>query len=59
MIWQILQDLAGGESVEELVQAWGGQVSRPAILETIRLAGGALLDARGRLNRVVNGLLAA
>jgi len=59
MVWQILQDLAGGESVEELVTAWGGQVSRPAILETIRLASGALLDAQGRLNRLVNGLLAA
>ena len=59
MVWQVLQDLARGESVEELVKAWGGHVSRPAILETIRLAGGALLDAQGRLNRLANGLLAA
>jgi hypothetical protein len=55
MVWQILEALADGESVEKLVQAWGGRVSRDAILETIRLAGGALLDKRGRLNRKLNG----
>jgi uncharacterized protein (DUF433 family) len=59
MVWQILEDLARGESVDELVTAWGGRVSRAAILETIRLAGGALLDARGRLNRQFHGQLAA
>ena len=59
MVWQILEDLARGESVDEVVKAWGGRVSRAAVLETIRLAGGALLDARGRLNRHFNGQLAA
>ncbi len=51
MVWQILEDLARGESVDEIVHAWGGRVPREAILETIRLAGGALLDKRGGLNR--------
>ncbi len=59
MVWQILEALAYGESVDELEKAWGGRVSKAAILETIRLAGGALLDARGRLNRRLNGKLAA
>ena len=59
MVWQILEALAHGESVEQLVKAWGGRVSKAAVLETIRLAGGALLDAHGRLNRDFNGQLAA
>jgi uncharacterized protein (DUF433 family) len=59
MVWQILQAMARGESIDELVQAWGGRVSRAAILETIRLAGGALLDSHGRLNPTVDGQLAA
>ena len=59
MVWQILEALAHGESVEQLVKAWGGRVSKAAVLETIRLAGGALLDGHGRLNRDFNGQLAA
>ena len=59
MVWQILEALAHAESVEQLVKAWGGRVSKAAILETIRLARGALLDARGRLARSLNGQLAA
>jgi uncharacterized protein (DUF433 family) len=59
MVWQILQDLARGETVDEVVRAWGGRVSREAVLETIRLAGGALLDSDGRLSRRPNGRLAA
>ena len=59
MVWQILEALADGESVNELVKAWGGRVCKAAVLETIRLAGGALLDADGRLNRSLNGQLAA
>ena len=59
MVWQILEALARGESIEELVRAWDGRVSRAAILETIRLAGGALLDSHGRLNRFRAGQLAA
>lgn len=59
MVWQILQDLARGESVNEVVKAWGGRVSVAAVRETIRLAGGALLDSDGRLNRSLNGQLAA
>ena len=59
MVWQILQDLARGETVDEVVRAWGGRVSREAVLETIRLAGGALLDRDGRLSRHPNGRVAA
>ena len=59
MVWQILEALADGESVNELVKAWGGRVCKAAVLETIRLAGGALLDTDGRLNRSLNGQLAA
>lgn len=59
MVWQILEALADGESVEDLVKAWGGRVSKAAVLETIRLAGGALLDHHGRLNGHRNGQLAA
>lgn len=39
IVWQILEALADGESSEELVQAWGGRISREAVLETIRGAG--------------------
>ena len=49
MVWQILEALADGESVAHLVKAWGGRVSREAILETIRLAGTNLLNGHGRL----------
>jgi uncharacterized protein (DUF433 family) len=49
MVWQILEALGNGESVDELVEAWGGRVSRGAILETIRLSRCALLDRQGRL----------
>src|SRR5436189_2112999 len=49
MVWQILEALADGESVNELVKAWGGRVSRQAVLETIRLSRNALLNPKGRL----------
>ena len=59
MVWQIVEALADGESVDEVVKAWGGRVRKSAVLETIRLAGGALLDLHGRLKRHLNGQLAA
>src|SRR5438046_755273 len=59
MVWQILEALAHGESVEQLVKAWGGRVSKAAVLETIRLASSTLLDDHGRLNRRLNGQMAA
>lgn len=59
MVWQVLQDLARGESVEEIVQAWDGRVTKLTVLETIRLASGALLDAEGQLNRQFRGRMAA
>jgi len=49
MVWQILEALGDGESVEELVRAWDGRLSRDAILETIRLAGANLLNDNGNL----------
>jgi len=59
MVWQILDELEHGMSPDEIVRAWGGRVSKAAIRETIALARGALLDARGRLARSLNGQLAA
>src|SRR5439155_3844946 len=59
MVWQILEDLERGESIEAIVQAWGGRVSKAAILETIRLARGAFLDKAGRLHPHFIGQLAA
>jgi uncharacterized protein (DUF433 family) len=59
MVWQILEDLGRGESIEAIVKAWGGRVTKAAILETIRLARGAFLDARGRLRSHFIGRLAA
>jgi uncharacterized protein (DUF433 family) len=59
MVWQILASLGEGESVDEVVSAWGGRVSREAILETIRLAGANLLDETGTLrHRRINRLAA-
>src|SRR3954467_1997675 len=49
MVWQILEALSDGESVDELVKAWGGRVTRAAVLETIRLSKNALLNESGRL----------
>ena len=51
MVWQILEALGDGESVDEVVKAWGGHVGRDAVLETIRLAGGSLLNGHGRLRQ--------
>ena len=59
MVWQILDELEHGMSLDEIVRAWGGRVNTKAILETIALARGALLDARGRLACSQNGRLAA
>ena len=59
MVWQILEALADGESVQDLVKAWGGCVSRQAVLETIRLSSNALLNRNGRLRtRPVRALAA-
>ncbi len=49
MVWQILEALGDGESVDEVIKAWGGRISREAILETIRLAGTNLLNGHGKL----------
>lgn len=49
MVWQILDELAHGLSPEEIVQAWGGRVSREAVAECVSLARRSLLGADGRL----------
>lgn len=59
MVWQILEALSRGESVDELVSAWDGRVSRDAILETIRLSKNSLLNSHGRLRHPRAKLLAA
>ncbi len=59
MVLQVLEDLARGESIEQIVEAWGGRVSKATILETIRLARGAFLDKAGRLHPHFIGQLAA
>ena len=59
MVWQILEELEHGMSPDQIVEAWSGRVSKAAISESIRLARSALLDARGRLTRPLNGRLAA
>lgn len=59
MVWQILEALAQGESVDAVVELWGGRVPREAILETIRLAGSQLLDEHGRLKHHRRARLAA
>ncbi len=59
MVWQILEDLERGETIDEIVAAWGGRVNRKAVLETIRLAHSALLNGRGKLNENFASQLAA
>ena len=36
MVWQVMDALARGESWDEIVETWGGRVSRQAIAETVR-----------------------
>jgi uncharacterized protein (DUF433 family) len=38
MVWQILEELTHGMTPDQIVQAWGGRVPRPAIAESVRLA---------------------
>lgn len=59
MVWQVLEALGEGESVSEVIEAWGGRVSREAILETIRLAGISFLGESGTLRRRSVSRLAA
>ena len=49
MVWQVLDELAHGMTLDEIVAAWGGRVSRAAIAESVQLARLSLLDGRGRL----------
>ena len=59
MAWQILDELEHGMSHDDIVKAWGGRVTKAAIRETIALARGAWLGARGRLAEIHNGRMAA
>ena len=38
MVWQILGQLARGESLDAIVAAWDGSVSKDAIAEAVALA---------------------
>lgn len=38
MVWEILDELEHGMTHDEIVKAWGGRVSKAAVLETIALA---------------------
>ena len=38
MVWQILKQLARGLSCDEIVERWGGDVSKEAIAEAVALA---------------------
>ena len=49
MVWQILQDLEYGETMDKIVKGWGGRVTKPMIAEALRLAHSAWLDEDGRL----------
>src|SRR5437773_6205461 len=51
MVWQVLDALARGESLDDIVEAWAGRVSKEAVAETTRLARGALLDEHVNLAR--------
>ena len=59
MVWQILEALGEGESVDEVVKTWGGRVSRDAILETIRLASADFLTDPSRSKHRRTRLVAA
>ena len=49
MVWQVLDELAHGMSAEEIVKAWGGQVSHGAVAECVGLARRSLLNEKGHL----------
>lgn len=49
MVWQVLDELAHGMALEEIVKAWDSRVSREAIVESVALARESLLDEQGRL----------
>jgi len=44
MVWQVMEQLAGGMAWESIVEDWGGSVSMEAIAEAVQLAGQAFLD---------------
>ncbi len=44
MVWQILDELAHGMSPTEIVKAWNGKITRPAIAESVSLTQRSLLS---------------
>ena len=44
MVWQILRQVAKGKSWDEIVAAWGGDVSKEAIAEAVALAERTFVD---------------
>ena len=43
MVWQILDELAHGMTPDEIVEAWGGRVTRASIAESVQVARRSLL----------------
>ena len=46
MVWQVIDGLQRGETVDELCDAWRGSVTAEGVAEAMSLAGAMLRDAR-------------
>jgi len=44
MVWQVLEQVAGGIARETIVEEWRGSVSQEAIAEAVQLANRAFLE---------------
>ena len=44
MVWQVLEQVAGGVAWETIVEEWEGKISPDAISEAVKLAGQAFHD---------------
>ena len=44
MVWQVLEQVAGGMAWETIEEEWRGKVSKDAIAEAIRLASRAFME---------------
>ena len=50
MVWQVLDDVAEGQSWEYICQVrWGGRIPLAAVMEAVKLARAAWLDESGNL----------
>ena len=44
MVWQVLEQIAGGMAWETIEEEWRGKVSKEAIAEAVRLASQAFIE---------------